>query len=516
MSGLRRFPLLARVLGWLVLHLVLLGLAFFLFVRWQFGLGLDSLLSGSAGERLTAFGESARSRMEGKAPREWNGAIAPLARERQVTAAVFDPLNADAFPRPVPANVIARARSVMPPPRPLPAPRQPGSPGLRLHDGPPPRANPAGQPRPGGPAGIQPPPFGSGKSRPVFLMRGQDGGYWAGVMLRPQPEQTMPNRAVLLLVHAERLDGSGMFFDLKPWLWGGAGVLLLSLAFWTPFVWGISRYLRRLTVAADQIACGRFQVALPPRGNDELGQLGRAIESMAARLDHLVTGQKRFLGDAAHELCAPLARIRTAVGILENQPDTAAPALLSSLETDTAELAALVEEILAFSRAGNRQPVLRQVQLATLVRDVLARESADVDVETSIPADLSVVTDPTLLGRALGNLLRNAAVHAGPAAKAVIASSDTPDAILISVTDNGPGVPVDELVRIFEPFHRLDRARSRDTGGSGLGLAIVRSAVQTCGGETSASLPAEGGLRVTIRLPKHKGEPAHRDAAEDV
>ena len=505
MKGIHRSPLLARVLGWLVLHLVLLGLVFFLFIRWQLGLGLDSLLSGSAGERLAAFGESARSRMTGQGPREWNQSIAPLAEERQVTAAVFDPVHAEIYPRRVPQNVITRARSVMPPPRPLPdrrGDRPPEPPRM------PPGANPEMKPRPDRQPGMRPPPFQTAGSRPVFLMRGDDGGYWAGVILRPPPAE-MPGQAVLLLVHADRLDGSGMFFDLKPWLWGGLGVLLLSLAFWTPFVWGISRYLRRLTVAADHIASGRFQVSLPPRGNDELGQLGRAIESMAARLDHLVSGQKRFLGDAAHELCAPLARIRTAIGILENQPASDNPSLLASLEADTAELAALVEEILAFSRAGNRQPALRTVDVASLVREVLTRESPGVDVETAIPAGLAVVTDPTLLGRALGNLLRNAAVHAGDHAKVKITAGESHHAVEISVTDNGPGVPADELARIFEPFHRLDRARSRDTGGSGLGLAIVRSAIQTCGGETSASLPAEGGLRVTIRLPKrgHPPEP---------
>lgn len=77
-----------------------------------------------------------------------------------------------------------------------------------------------------------------------------------------------------------------------------------------------------------------------------------------------------------------------------------------------------------------------------------------------------------------------------------------------SVTDNGPGVPADELPRIFEPFHRLDLARSRETGGSGLGLAIVRSAMEACGGEVQASLPAVGGLRITLRLPKASGLPA--------
>jgi two-component system sensor histidine kinase CpxA len=318
----------------------------------------------------------------------------------------------------------------------------------------------------------------------------------------------MPGRPVILLLHADRLDGSGMFFEFKPWLWGGIAVLGLSLAFWTPFVWSITRYLRRLTAAADLIASGRFQVSLPPRGNDELGNLGRAVESMAARLDHLVSGQKRFLGDAAHELCAPLARIRTALGVLETRGSGTDPTLLSSIEADTTELATLVDEILSFSRTGNREPTPRAIDLEILIREVLARESAEVESVIRVPHGLTVMADPTLLGRALGNLVRNAAIHAGPHAHVEIEATEAPDAISISVTDNGPGVPADELAGIFEPFHRLDRARSRETGGSGLGLAIVRSAVEACGGEVHASLPAAGGLRVTLRLPKGRGGPA--------
>ena len=459
------------------------------FVRWQLNLGLDSLLSGSAGERLAALGDAAIARMAGLAPPDWHDAIAPLAKERNVTAAMFDPAKLAAFPIPVPPNVIERARTSMPTRRPGPPSMGPGHPpGPGFGDPPlPPPEQPAFQP----------------KSRPVFLMRGGDGGYWAGVMLHLPPFRGMPDRPVLLLVQADRLDGSGMFFDFKPWLWGGIAVLILSLAFWTPFVWGVSRYLGRLTVATDEIAAGRFQVSLPTRG-DEFGQLGRAIESMAARLDHLVSGQKRFLGDAAHELCAPLARIRTALGILEARLADRQPALLASIEADTAELAALVDEILAFSRAGNRKPAMQSVDVESLIREVVARESGALQTAISIPVGLMTLTDPKLLGRAVGNLVRNASVHAGPSARASIVAEESAHDIAIHVTDNGPGVPSGELARMFEPFHRLDPARSRETGGTGLGLAIVRAAVEACAGEVSATLPAEGGLRVTIRLPKSR------------
>jgi two-component system sensor histidine kinase CpxA len=522
MTSSLRFPLLAKVLGWLILHLVLLGLAFFLFVRWQLGMGLDSLLSGSAGERLGAFGDTIVSRIVEVPRHQWDEVIQTLANEKKVTAAVFDPSNIAVFPKPLPPNVLSRVHSAMPP-----QPRDAGRPGP-----------PERPPRPGGrppprrfeddgaqpfPPDDEPEPLPRvdsslflPKSRPAFLLRAENGdGYWAGVLLHLPPGRNLPRQPVMLLIRADRLDGSGMFFEFKPWLLGGISVLLLSLACWTPFVWGITRYLHRLTAAADRIASGDFKLSLPPRGNDELGNLGRTIESMAARLEHLITGQKRFLGDAAHELCAPLARIRTGIGILEMKLAGVDPSVLSSIEADTAELAALVNEILAFSRAGNRTPARRSILLEPLVYEVLAREAADIDVEVDIPHGLTAFSDPMLLGRSIGNLIRNAAVHAGPRPNVTIHAGETADAVSITVTDNGPGVPATELAHIFEPFYRLDRSRSRDTGGSGLGLAIVRTAIESCGGEAAASLPESGGFSVTLRLPKRPAAAGADPQADD-
>jgi len=279
---------------------------------------------------------------------------------------------------------------------------------------------------------------------------------------------------------------------------------------------GDHRCLRRLTAAAGAIATGRFRISIPSRGNDELGNLGRTIESMAARLDHLVTGQKRFLGDAAHELCAPLARIRTGLGILETRRHGADASALAPIEADAAELATLVNEILAFSRAENRELSHTPVVLDELVAGVLARENPDVETRVFIPEGFPILADPALLKKAIGNLIRNASIHARPRAKVSIVAVEESDSVSVTVADNGPGVPSEELARIFEPFHRIDRSRSRDSGGSGLGLAIVRSAIESCGGEAKASLPENGGLAVTLRLPKqtvgsscNSGFPSH-------
>ncbi|MEO7100918.1 MAG: HAMP domain-containing sensor histidine kinase [Luteolibacter sp.] len=525
MKARPHFPLLAKVLGWLLLHLLILVLAFFLFVRWQLGLGLDSLLSGSAGDRLRTFGDAAREEIISLRRPMWNAAIKPLADQKKVTAAIFDFNDPRSFPVAIPPNILERTKTALPPQPPVPIRRGPPPIG---RDGPPEGRGPLGNrgmapmddflddrpPLEDRPRQDDGPPQVNGdgmpvlsnmpNTRPAFLLRGENGdGYWAGIQITlPGPFGQKPGRHHLLLVRADRLDGSGMFFDFKPWLWGGLAVLALSLAFWTPFVWGITRYLHKLTGATDRIAAGDFKISLPARGNDELGNLGAAIEAMAIRLDHLISGQKRFLGDAAHELCAPLARLRTGLGILEMKLGESDQIHLASIESDAQELATLVEEILAFSRAGNRTPRRQSIHLEPIIRETAAREGGHLDSEISVSPDLTAIADPSLLGRALGNLIRNTGIHAGPNAKVSISAIESGEFVSVTVTDDGPGVPPDELPRLFEPFYRPDRSRSRDTGGSGLGLAIVRTAVEACGGETFAALPMDGGFSVTIRLRK--------------
>lgn len=518
MSRPARFPLLAKVLGWLLIHLVLLGLGFFLFVRWQLGLGLESLISGSAGDRLAAFGEQVLAEVDQLPREERDEAVARLAISMGLTATIVDQPGEIRFPTEVPDNVVEKVRGFRPPGRPG-RPGPPGPPGLR---GSPPEG-PRGRLLPGVRRrllGAGPPQAEGGDeaeipaSNPLFLVRGDGGdGYWAGVVLKLRNREGGLRPPGLLLIRSDRIGGAGMFFDFTPWLWGGLAVLALSLAFWTPFVWNITRYVRRLTGATEQIAAGRFDVSLPPRGGDELASLGHAIESMADRLDHLVSGQKRFLGDAAHELCAPLARIRTALGILEMKPDN--PSMLESVQADTAELAALVDELLAFSRAGNRKPAFERIELEPLVRETVEREGGGSPVETHVPSGLAAVADTRLLSRAVGNLVRNARIHAGPDARVAIRARTAGDEVELTVSDNGPGVPREDLARIFEPFYRIDRSRSRDTGGTGLGLAIVRTAVESCGGSVEASLPEGGGFAVSIRLPRKTDELPASAAGDD-
>src|SRR5262249_27864572 len=151
----------------------------------------------------------------------------------------------------------------------------------------------------------------------------------------------------------------GLFFDSGPWIAVGFGCVLVSVLFWLPLVRGITRSIFQITAATEQIADGRFDTRVSVRRNDELGRLGNAINQMAIRLAGFVTGQKRFLGDIAHELCSPIARIQMALGILEQRADPDQKERLADLREEVDLMSNLVNELLSFSKASIGQASIR-------------------------------------------------------------------------------------------------------------------------------------------------------------
>ncbi len=225
---------------------------------------------------------------------------------------------------------------------------------------------------------------------------------------------------------------------------------------------------------------------------------------MAQRLEGHVTGQKRLMGDIAHELCSPIARMQASLGILEQtcEADARQQRYLGKVSGELQHMSALVSELLSFSRASlKHEVILQSVKLEPLVQSVLQREEADpAAFRVDVPTCLEVSADPDLLSRAVGNLVRNAiryAAHAGPIE---IRAAEQADRILLVVRDHGPGAPAEALPRLFDPFYRPDAARTRESGGVGLGLAIVKSCAEACGATVTARNCPDGGLEVSLRL----------------
>lgn len=526
MKSKRSISLLWKMLIWLLLHLALLALVVVSLGAWHFHSGLDVLLRGSAGDRLRASGEQIGSQLRELSVSEWEPVMETFAQQHGVTCDIWMPHGdwATHTINEVPPEVANRLKNERAPRPPEDGRRNP--PGMRP---PPDRFDPLdgfgppegdGPPRrgPNGPErrGMPPPERGAPPrepedqprvnefqpARPIFfLVDKKQNAYWAAVHV-PLQARSGPDH-VVWLIRSDSLSANGLLFDVTPWVIGAVSLLLFSILFWLPFALSITRYVAKLKQATDHIADGHFDVNLDTRRSDELGSLGAAISGMAARLDHLLKGQKRFLGDVAHELCSPLARMRTGLGILETRLPESELARLSAIEEEATELAELIDEILVFSRAtaGMQQVRGKEIVLRDLVEEVRAREAPELAIEQEIDPSLMIMGDTKLLKRAIGNVLRNAVRYAGEQAHIRIQAMAEAGTVRLAIIDDGPGVPESEITHLFEPFYRPDTARTRETGGVGLGLTIVKSCVEACGGKVSARNHPPKGFCVEMLLP---------------
>jgi len=194
----------------------------------------------------------------------------------------------------------------------------------------------------------------------------------------------------------------------------------------------------------------------------------------------------------AHDLRTPLTRLRFRA---EQAPDH----LRDRMAADVEEMDALIAQAMAFVRGEQQAERRERLDLAGLAADCasgFAETGADVRFEGTTP--LPIEADPAALRRALGNLIDNSVTFAG---SALVSATREGDAAVITVTDNGPGLPEDELEAAFEPFHRGERSRSRQTGGAGLGLAVARQAARAAGGDVTLVNRPGGGLEARLALP---------------
>jgi signal transduction histidine kinase len=499
-----RFPLYSKILLWLVLNLAILALIFFVFIGGQLNLGADFLISGKAGERIQSVTDVITSTL-GETPRsKWDEVLKRLSNSYHVQFLVYrnegEQMAGDGVK--VPKEVMDRVTENLrlhPEQRDAFDPQRPPPPG---GDFGPPEARGQGPPR--GPANADPGPPTGPRSRFV-VHTSNPKQYWVGVRVKiDPPDWAGPPPRLTLLIMSTSLQGGGLFFDFVPWIGVALGVLVVSALLWFPFVRGITRSITEITRASEQVAAGNFEVRVKRKRNDELGRLGESVNRMTARLSGFVTGQKRFLGDIAHELCTPIARVQMALGVLEQRADSEQVSYVEDVREEVQHMSSLVNELLSFSKASLEPSKikLRVVRLKPIVEQVIHREgNSEVNVQTEVNEHLEVLADPDLLHRALANILRNAIRYAGEAGPIVIsARTEERDKIFISVSDSGSGVPEAALAQLFDPFYRLDASRARETGGVGLGLAIVKTCVESCAGRVSCHNRSEGGFEVVVEL----------------
>jgi signal transduction histidine kinase len=337
---------------------------------------------------------------------------------------------------------------------------------------------------------------------------GQSGELRVVALVTPSPEG---ERTVL--VAKSVADMARSLHVLRVVLWLAFPPLVLGLAV---LAWrGLGAALRPVEVlrlGAEEIASGGAGLdggapadQLPvPASRDEIHRLAVTLNNMLGRLEGARARQREFIADAAHELRSPLASIRTQLEVAQQLGDKNDwPAVADDLLLDTQRLSRIVDDLLLLARMSEVAARVRRsepVELGELICRV-ARRYPSPPVSVVRPGQpLWTTGDPDALHRITSNLVDNAVRHAR--GRVVLGADPGAAYHLLTVTDDGPGIPVADRERVFERFTRLDDARARDAGGAGLGLAIVRELVRRNGGEVRLEEARPGpGLRVEVRLP---------------
>jgi two-component system OmpR family sensor kinase len=272
-------------------------------------------------------------------------------------------------------------------------------------------------------------------------------------------------------------------------LWSGAGRIARRL----------SQPLYELTRVAQAIGEGNFgaRASLAPlecSGFDELAVLSRALNEMAGRLERQLSEQRELLAAVSHELRTPLARIRLLVEIARE--GRFEPRTLDEIEREAIEIDTLVGELLASARLEFQAVTKRSLEAGELARRALERAGEPaaklVVPQTSIP----FAADPTLVARALANLIENARKHGGGLDRVEVNAQ--PGAVVFQVLDRGPGFAPGDESRVFERFYRGENAGGH--GSLGLGLALVRRIADAHGGRAAAANRPGGGAVLTLEL----------------
>ncbi|HEX2027052.1 MAG TPA: ATP-binding protein [Nitriliruptorales bacterium] len=256
---------------------------------------------------------------------------------------------------------------------------------------------------------------------------------------------------------------------------------------------------------ADEISGRDLHRRVPePPTDDEIGRLAHTLNRMLARLQTAYDRQRRFVADAAHELRTPLASVRTRLETVRTtHRGVDWDDVTDDLLAETTRLQQLTEQLLLLARAdtGSLAATPQPVDLDDLIVCVARtyRDEPDLHIDLASVRPVQIHGDPILLEQAIRNLVDNAHQHAH--SQIVISLAVEDDHAMLTVDDDGPGIPAHQRAAVFERFTRLDQARTRSRGGAGLGLAIVADIITAHHGDVQIIDNPAGGTRVQIRLP---------------
>ncbi len=313
-------------------------------------------------------------------------------------------------------------------------------------------------------------------------------------------------------------DGSSLFVQIpprprrpgepppvRPWLRGSTGLLwmlgivALAVAIGTyPIIRRLTHRLENLRRGVERWGDGDLSTRVPVSGTDEVAFLAQRFNKAAERIETLVKSHKSLLANASHELRSPLTRIRMGLELMGTQPS---PTFRNEISRNIAELDQLIDEILLASRLDAKEAdvgTVEPVDLTGLAAEECARLGAELQAADDGTQTVMVQGIAKLLRRVIRNLLENARRYSTGEITVIVRRED--NRAIVQVCDRGPGVPVAQRERIFEPFYRLPGA-SEHEGGVGLGLALVKSIVQRHSGTVHCEDRPGGGAVFVVNLP---------------
>jgi signal transduction histidine kinase len=297
-----------------------------------------------------------------------------------------------------------------------------------------------------------------------------------------------------------------------PLLVRGLGAGALALVMVRFLARGMTSPLRDMAVAAQAMARGDYGKRVTATSRDEVGELARAFNRMAADLAEVDRMRRDLIANVSHELRTPISALQAVLENLIDEVENPDPAALQVMLEQVKRLGRLVSQLLDLSKLESgavplqreRFPARAVLERAVTESKLRAQKQAGSDVELTIdimPDDLQIDADPERIQQVITNLVDNALRHSPEGGRVLVRAARSSSDVTIEVVDEGPGIAPFEAARVFERFYRSDAARSSSDGGSGLGLAIARWIVDLHGGEITVDNQRTRGCRMVIQLP---------------
>jgi two-component system sensor histidine kinase CpxA len=298
-------------------------------------------------------------------------------------------------------------------------------------------------------------------------------------------------------------------------------LILVSLLVSAAVSFMLARFIvlpvRRLQLAGQKVAAGDLSMRVSPTvgsRTDDIAKLARDFDAMTEQVDALLQSRHRLLRDVSHELRSPLARLQALVSIARQKAGAGDMGEIDRMETELERLDALIGEILGYTRLEAQEAVsCTPTDIVDLVQNIvddasLEGQAAGKQISLRAPARCVIDIDSGLIERAIENVVRNALRHTADGTTVEVAIADETQQVQICVDDRGPGVPLEAIDKLFEPFYRVEESRGTRSGSGGIGLAIAQRSVRLHGGKITVGNREGGGLRVEMKLPTGRAEVA--------